>query len=186
MPPHIHSEVISGLTPLCSLAKTYPMWQPRKIDLPIVKSQTGKIYQTKLCTVFSLYLIFKFKFLKFSHLFGMLFTSHVVKLVTHQAEIHVTWKLIPHALGMHLHTHFPVHVHIHNLYEPENIYRVVFFSLCLHLISPSILALSSFPVQLALGHFYFDLISQDLLLHDSSKFLHLLNYTMPLYYTVPI
>ena len=78
--------------------------------------------------------------------------------------------------GMHLHTHFPVHVQIHNLYIPVNIYRVGFFSLCLHLISPSILALSSFPVQLALGHFYFDLISQDLLLHDSSKFLHLLNY----------
>ena len=143
MPPHIHSKVISGLTPLCSLAKTYPMWQPRKFDLPIVKSQTGKIYQTKLCTVFSLYLIFKFKFLKFSHLFGMLFTSHVVKLITHQAEIHATWKLIPPP-GMHLHTHFPVHVQIHNLYEPENIYRVGFFSLCLHLISPSILALSSF------------------------------------------
>ena len=102
MPPHIHSKVIGGLTPLCSLAKTYPMWQPRKIDLPIVKSQTGKIYQTKLCTVFSLYLIFKFKFLKFSHLFGMLFTSHVVKLITHQAEIHVTWKLIPHLVCIYI------------------------------------------------------------------------------------
>ena len=181
MPPHIHSKVISGLTPLCSLAKTYPMWQPRKFDLPIVKSQTGKIYQTKLCTVFSLYLIFKFKFLKFSHLFGMLFTSHVVILITNQAEIHVTWKLIPHLVCIYIRIFQKWadtlgYVQIHNLYVPENIYRVGFFSLCLHVISPSILALSSFPLQLALGNFYFDLISQDLLLHDSSKFLHLLNY----------
>ena len=36
--------------------------------------------------------------LKFSHLFGMLFTSHAVKLITHQAKIHATY----HPPGMYL------------------------------------------------------------------------------------
>ena len=100
--PHTYTARPSVVSHHCVLLPKHIQCDSQENDLPIVKSQTGKIYQTKLCTVFSLYLIFKFKFLKFSHLFGMLFTSHVVKLITHQAEIHVSWKLILHLVYIYI------------------------------------------------------------------------------------
>ena len=184
MPPHIHSKAISGLTPLCSLAKTYPMWQPRKW-LANCQITDRKNLSDKIVHCFQLVPHLQIQILKVLTPFWDAIYLSCGKIDHPPGRDTCILEAYPPP-GIHLHMHFPVHVQIHNLYVPENIYQVGFFSLCLHLISPSILALSSFPVQLALGHFNFDLISQNLFLHDSSKFLHLLNYTMPSYYTVPI